>query len=428
MSDQRKGSLLPTAFVVALATGAGFFWFGLFDRPEADQIPPSAFEVRVRLSSLEGDRPKHLRLVSSAGFRIRWNEGAEQDAIDFVGPELILHSDINGDDESKMLAVRLPNGVRQPRFTISAHAADGAAQGEDGLISLSERIYYGKLVVEIAGDVVKDTGEDDTFLRVTAMVPVEHYLAGVVGPEIGATQAMPALEAQAIAARTYAAHRMSRKGLLLDTASSQVFRGIGVLDLRVLTALQRTAGKILSIDGEKPLAAFYHSTCGGHTARGADVFPYEANPIPGVASPDCEGTPYYRWSYALNHDQGSKLMAQLELGTELIGVQAERRDAASGRWIDLLVKGDAGHRTLTWSEWKIACSRAQIPVPKDLLWLDVSVVNGALAVNGGGNGHGVGMCQMCARRMGERGASAEEILARFYPGARIHRLPVEAKP
>ncbi|MBK9384542.1 MAG: SpoIID/LytB domain-containing protein [Planctomycetes bacterium] len=403
--------------VVAIAAAAGFFWFGLFERPDEDQIPASAFEVRVRLSSFEDERPKLLRLSTEQGFELRLGDEPASAVETRVERVLELRASIDTSNPPT-LAVQLPDGRRFPRLQLRA---SGPSEG----LGLGERRYAGTLTIEIAGDYHHETG-DTTFLRVTNTVGVEHYLAGVIGPEISPRAAMAALEAQSIAARSYAAHRMARQGLLFDTASSQVYQGLSALDRRVITALRRTKGEILSMDGEKPLATFYHSTCGGHTAKGAEIFPTEADPIPGVASPDCEGTAHYRWSYSLSKEQAGKLVETLGLGTRLVGLQAEKRESASGRWISLLVRGDLTERAVGVREWKIACSNAGVAVPKDMLWHDVSLVDGALAVNGGGFGHGVGMCQMCARRMGERGASAEEILARFYPGARVHELSQES--
>jgi SpoIID/LytB domain protein len=403
--------------VVVLAAAAGFFWFGLFERPDADQIPRSAFEVKVRLKSLEEDRPRELVLRAQGGFELYLGDDAASPAEARDEEELRLRTSVVP-GATPMLAVELPDKRRVPRLRLRG-------RGELSAIRLGKHSYAGAMTVDISGDFDERTG-DATYLRATNSLGVEQYLAGVIGPEISPRAAMAALEAQAIAARSYAAHRMARQGLLYDTASSQVYQGLGALDRRVITALRRTASEILSMDGEKPLATFYHSTCGGHTAKGAEIWPTEADPIPGVVSPDCEGTAHYRWSYALSKEQAGKLVEHLGLGTRMVGLQAEQRDSASGRWILLRVRGDTAERTIGWREWKIACGNVDVPVPKDVLWHDVSLVDGALAVNGGGYGHGVGMCQMCARRMGDRGASSAEILARFYPGARIHKLSQES--
>ena len=44
-----------------------------------------------------------------------------------------------------------------------------------------------------------------------------------------------------------------------------------------------------------------------------------------------------------------------------------------------------------------------------------------IEATGRGFGHGVGLCQYGARTMGRNGASAESILARYYPGATVER-------
>ncbi len=40
-------------------------------------------------------------------------------------------------------------------------------------------------------------------------------------------------------------------------------------------------------------------------------------------------------------------------------------------------------------------------------------------LTGKGFGHGVGMCQWCAKGMGERGIPYDKALETFYPGAKV---------
>jgi stage II sporulation protein D len=54
--------------------------------------------------------------------------------------------------------------------------------------------------------------------------------------------------------------------------------------------------------------------------------------------------------------------------------------------------------------------------------LEVERRDGAIvrvAARGGGNGHGVGMCQTGALAMARSGYDRGAILARYYPGARL---------
>lgn len=43
-------------------------------------------------------------------------------------------------------------------------------------------------------------------------------------------------------------------------------------------------------------------------------------------------------------------------------------------------------------------------------------------LRGAGWGHGVGLCQIGAAVMGERGFAYEEILGRYYPGSKLTKL------
>ena len=51
-----------------------------------------------------------------------------------------------------------------------------------------------------------------------------------------------------------------------------------------------------------------------------------------------------------------------------------------------------------------------------------SRLRGNLVFEGSGSGHGVGLCQWCARGRAVRGEPAERILGHFYPGTAIEKL------
>lgn len=53
---------------------------------------------------------------------------------------------------------------------------------------------------------------------------------------------------------------------------------------------------------------------------------------------------------------------------------------------------------------------------------EVKVVGETVIINGRGFGHGVGMCQYCAKAMADRGDNHRVMLMRFYPGAQIKNL------
>ena len=52
----------------------------------------------------------------------------------------------------------------------------------------------------------------------------------------------------------------------------------------------------------------------------------------------------------------------------------------------------------------------------------VALANDRVRFTGRGYGHGVGMCQWCAKTMADHGHSAEAIVAFFYPGSALSTL------
>ncbi len=107
-------------------------------------------------------------------------------------------------------------------------------------------------------------------LLITALMPMEEYIAGVLAGETGNFKSDEALKAMAVAARTFAMHFGSRHALdgfdFCDTTHCQDLRLAGINDhLRKIA--DATAGEILWYDGE-PAATYYAANCGGTTEDG----------------------------------------------------------------------------------------------------------------------------------------------------------------
>ncbi len=96
-------------------------------------------------------------------------------------------------------------------------------------------------------------------------VYIEDYLCGVVPGEIGENYGAAALQAQAVAARNYAYHKVtsSRYYDLLDTSENQVYKGI-LSAPNSAAAVAETAGKLLTYGG-KVIEVFYSASNGGVT-------------------------------------------------------------------------------------------------------------------------------------------------------------------
>ena len=131
-------------------------------------------------------------------------------------------------------------------------------------------------------------------------VPIEDYLRGVVGREIGASSPQESLKAQTVIARTYAYANKGRHGAdgadVCNTTHCQVYFGIKAESASVDKAIKDTRGYILTYN-TKPISALYHATCGGMTSNNEEV--WGGNPEPflrRVPCNFCEKGSKYRWN------------------------------------------------------------------------------------------------------------------------------------
>jgi stage II sporulation protein D len=105
-------------------------------------------------------------------------------------------------------------------------------------------------------------------------LPIESYLRGVVPAEMPSTWPAAAIQAQSVAARTYAARRL-RPGVstwdVYDDTRSQVYHGSRREVSTTTNAIIATAGKVVK-SGTTLANTMFHSTGGGATEHNENVF------------------------------------------------------------------------------------------------------------------------------------------------------------
>ncbi len=105
-------------------------------------------------------------------------------------------------------------------------------------------------------------------------VPLERYLGGVVPVEMPSVWPTEALQAQTIAARSYAARRL-RPGVsyydVPDDTRSQVYRGVLAEKATTNNVIKATTGQVLK-SGSTIADTLFHSTGGGATEDNENVF------------------------------------------------------------------------------------------------------------------------------------------------------------
>ena len=110
----------------------------------------------------------------------------------------------------------------------------------------------------------------DGKLLVTAAMPMDEYVAGVLAGETGAFKSDETLKAMAVTARTYAMHFGRRHAIDgFDFCDSTHCQNLRLADIspRLRKIINSTAGEVLWYDGE-PAATYYHANCGGTTEDG----------------------------------------------------------------------------------------------------------------------------------------------------------------
>jgi SpoIID/LytB domain protein len=113
-----------------------------------------------------------------------------------------------------------------------------------------------------------------TRVSVVNEVSLEEYLAGVVPVEMPSAWPAAALQAQAIAARSYAARRL-RPGIsyfdVPDDSTSQIYRGVKAEKATTTAAIAATASTVM-MTGSTIANALFHSTGGGATESNENVY------------------------------------------------------------------------------------------------------------------------------------------------------------
>ena len=332
------------------------------------------------------------------------------------------------------------------------------------LLNWNEAPYRGEILLRSVGGKV-------TIINV---VELETYLRGVVPWEIGrpGPEALAAVEAQAVAARTYTiSHLRERDEFGFDVwadVQDQVYRGAYGEDAVCDEAITRTSGLVLRA-GHREIEAYYSSTCGGWTSNLEEVWPRPAQSYLrshrdaiGGGPPFCAAARHFSWEVSWTRTELERTLAQTlqdYIAYMSNGSRAEwagrlftpRSAAASpnqpGRLRDLKIisrttSGRVGRLDIVTDAgvYHVRGDRVRwvlVPLGGDPVILrsalfELTVMRDGeglplrITAAGRGFGHGVGMCQEGALAMARQGDSNESILKHYYAGTRLESFEAVA--
>ena len=255
-------------------------------------------------------------------------------------------------------------------------------------------------------------------LLVINKVSLENYVVGTLGGEMYASWEPAALQAQAVACRSYALYQIAaQQGGRFDLGAdvlSQRYLGIRGESDAAWTAVRATTGVIIGYAGRPALAAF-HSASGGRTASASEVWGTSIPYLRSVPVANEDNSPDTYWRATISGKILGRALAQLghEIGSIEDAVVVKR--SPSGRVGKLRFRGTHGRATVTGRELRQLLGGTTIKSTR----FEVRWDKGEMIFAGSGSGHGVGMSQWAAQAMAEEGADYREILGTFYPGTTL---------
>ena len=336
--------------------------------------------------------------------------------------------------ESEVGRVRAlgPNGRSTPWVATLVMRSERGAP-----LSVSARSYRGQMAFY----------GNERGVEAVNWVAIDDYLPSVVASEMGERPAtdFAALQAQAVAARSYAFTRLmegsSRNYDVMAGVADQAYGGVAVENPLAVRAVESTRGLVLKYGG-RVVNAPYHSTCGGSTAEWSELFrgpdePYLQAVSDRVPHSDrfyCDLSPRFQWTKTLD---GAALNAALADYLSTIVAGAPRAPGVarsvgvtgrtrSGRAGGIVVTTDRGSWAIRGNDIR---NLLRVPGGEILNSTYFSVENSTdsegrlvrLTLRGMGYGHGVGMCQWGAIGRARAGQDFRAILRTYYPGTSVGR-------
>ena len=352
---------------------------------------------------------------------------------------------------------------------LSVSTAPNSLIGIRGLSRAGKPAFYRGAV-----ELVKSQGKKKGF-AVVNVLDLKNYLKGVVPNEMPVSFGLEALKAQCVAARNYALKPRDKaynEFDICDSVACQVYFGAKTEKELSNRAVDETDGLVALYDGDLILAV-YSSTAGGYTESYSNAFStVKTNEFPGnevpylVAQPDIpdmkplnteeaarefytskpdtydNNSSYFRWKREWTLSEFTKMLNETMLAqSKFIKPLFTEDDLFDTlKEIRILQRGNSGKIVFL----EIITDKGSYVVGKELVLRRLFKKNGTalpsanfvtdliaeensepiIRFTGGGFGHGVGMSQYGAGKMGQSGMSFTDILQHYYTGISVGTIPV----
>lgn len=270
-----------------------------------------------------------------------------------------------------------------------------------------EQLTYGKKNLPLHNVVLK---KFDGKFDVISILDFNEYLSGVVGNEMPVSWPIEALKAQAVVARSFALARLAeRKNEYFHLESDQSDQVFSVTNsLRAAQAVTETDGVVLRQVNGKILKAYYHADCGGQTIKASDVWGGKGFEAGTTFDPWCASREKNKWTYEISKKDFISKMSLVNIHL------ADFSTSSKNQFLEFSKK--------TFSVQSIrqilGFSKVRSSIDK------VEIGSDSVRLTGQGFGHGVGLCQWGSRTLANREYTYRQILAHYYPNAKLVEKPM----
>jgi stage II sporulation protein D len=270
------------------------------------------------------------------------------------------------------------------------------SNANEQLVACNGHVYRGAIWLRPTHDTVSAIN----------IVDLEDYLLSVLPSEMPSTWPAGALQAQAIAARSYAVANLGKHAKdgydLRATTDDQVYNGVASEHQASNDAVAATNGLVIKHEG-KPISAFFHSTSGGCTELSENVWSRPLPYLKSVIDYD-DNSPHFSWMRKVSCDDFEKAFTK-DVGQVLAVIVISR--TAANRVKDAMIVGSQNTTVVSGNAIRLA-----LKLPSSNF--NIGYEENSYTFAGRGFGHGLGMSQYGARALAEQGYNAAQILAYYY--------------
>ncbi len=263
-------------------------------------------------------------------------------------------------------------------------------------------------------------------MHVINVLDIEDYVKGVLPYEMSASWPIEALKAQACSARTYMAMGIGRRSSLgfdlYNTASDQVYRGLGSASANSDAAVDATAGLYITYNGALA-QTYYFAADGGATENSENVWSAAVPYLRGVIDPYEADIEFYckSWSKTLTTAQVSSLFSGYGLGT-VSSISLTYTDVGNVRAVTVQDTSGRSYTFSNTSSYGVTRFLSALGFTYTSYHFDVTydAASDSYTIAGGGSGHNVGMSQWGAYSMAlVHGKNYREILGFYFNGVSL---------